>query len=500
MTSMELMELLSFVKDGYVADVYKPKKRVSYRRAALIAAAVILALALVGCAVAYVLSLERLKIGEPVTWGSGDEKCTYQLISLQGVNQEALTEWSEFRDSYDPDRKIALENESSGTQIPKEYRQAYGCYSQEMVERLEALVKKYDLKLLGPITDCQAWECQVLFDALSIGPLWDGEAEYLGGYFYQNGTFDVDAMVKGTWEGVESGEVLVGIRGSRKAYFDPVPGSIAEIDAYRQWSYTRRDGKQVLIAKAGADGRIFADLPDIFLAAHVVGADCELPESFLEDLAERINLSVQPKEADLQQVAQALAQADEAHEKQVAEDRAARERELYSGGYKDYVNRVLTAEMGERFGRDKFTYTLYDVNGDGTEELIINWFGTLYDIVTLQDGSLTPISLPYVPFICHFYSCEGNEIELYDDIFGGCWRFYFQAGAAEATFLFGLCQELDGTWTYYPEVLDGDRDPQTWLRQTISQAEAEKLIAAHPRVQAELSWYPLEQFDAQPAE
>lgn len=222
MTSMELMELLGSAKDSYVKDAYQPRKRISCHRAVLIAAVIALALLLVGCAVAYVLSLESLKVGELVT--ADDGAFSYQLISLQGVNREALEKWQSFLAEYDPDGEIAGEYDRGGVEIPENYYEAYGCYSQEMVDKLEELAKEYDLKLLGETATCQAWQSQVLFDALSIDPLWDGEAEYLGGYFYREGTFNMDALVKGTWEGLDGDQVLVSVRGSLKAYFDPVSG------------------------------------------------------------------------------------------------------------------------------------------------------------------------------------------------------------------------------------------------------------------------------------
>ncbi len=488
MTSMELMELLGSVKDCYVKDAYQPGKRISCRRMVLIAAVITLALLLVGCAVAYVLSLESLKAGEPITKTTYDDVTyTYQRISLQGVNREALDEWNRFCDEYDPDWE---KYDCGGVEIPENYREAYSCYSQEMVDKLDELVKKYDLKLLGPTTTCQAWQSQVLFDALSIGPLWDGEAEYLGGYFYREGTFQVDAFVKGTWEGLDTRQVPVDVRGSLKAYFDPIAASVGSIDEYEQWTYTRRDGRQVLIARNETVGRIFADLPDIFISASAYGP--ELPESVLEDLAERLNLDLHPKEADLEAVERMLAQADEDHERKLAEEAAARKKVRYSGNYQNYVNQLLTEGDNDHHERENLTYILYDVNGDGTEELIVNWYGRLMEIVTLRDGEAAPFELSVVdlPIIPHFFGCEGDVIELYDDTFGSVFRFYFQAGQTGGTFLFGLEQAADGTWTYYPKIPTGD--PQTWEQKTVSQAEAEKLIADHPRV--ELSWRPLKLF------
>ena len=47
-----------------------------------------------------------------------------------------------------------------------------GCYSQEMVDKLNEIVEKYDLKLLSEYVGFNWWESRALLDSLSIDSLF----------------------------------------------------------------------------------------------------------------------------------------------------------------------------------------------------------------------------------------------------------------------------------------------------------------------------------------
>lgn len=61
------------------------------------------------------------------------------MLSLQNTNMEALAEWVEFTERYDPDHKIMIEADKamkSGNpwDIPENYHYTYGCYSNYICE------------------------------------------------------------------------------------------------------------------------------------------------------------------------------------------------------------------------------------------------------------------------------------------------------------------------------------------------------------------------------
>lgn len=89
MTSMELLELLGEVEDQYVQEAHEgvPAKRISTRRAAMIAAVIAILLLLVGCATVYIIHTQEY--GHWFTdFFSGNEEITADLTD----NQQSILE------------------------------------------------------------------------------------------------------------------------------------------------------------------------------------------------------------------------------------------------------------------------------------------------------------------------------------------------------------------------------------------------------------------------
>ena len=165
MTAMDLLETIGSIKDQYILEASSgahSKRHISIRRSLLIAAVVALMLLLVGCAVIYVLRMQDMKVGEyrfyvPAEYDENGNVIPVEsqepitLLSLQGTNMEALAEWVAFTNTYDQDGTILIEADGTGSEweLPDNYHLTYGCYSQEMVDKLNEIVEKYDLKLLS---------------------------------------------------------------------------------------------------------------------------------------------------------------------------------------------------------------------------------------------------------------------------------------------------------------------------------------------------------------
>ena len=86
-------------------------------------------------------------------------------------------------------------NDNNELGIPNPYYIPYGCYSWEMVNKLDEIVQKYDLKLLSPDVGCQSYESSVLFSSLGIDGVFHGDVEYLAGYFLPGGNLQYRAAV-----------------------------------------------------------------------------------------------------------------------------------------------------------------------------------------------------------------------------------------------------------------------------------------------------------------
>ena len=122
---------------------------------------------------------------------------------------EALEEWLAFTNTYDSDMSIAIEADKTGSSLslPENYHYIYGCYSQEMVDKWNAIKKKYDLKLLSAYIPCEHYEGDVILGALGLDGLIEPgkfvDVAYGGGYFFPEGNFKIDMSISldaGDWK------------------------------------------------------------------------------------------------------------------------------------------------------------------------------------------------------------------------------------------------------------------------------------------------------------
>ena len=511
MTAMDLLETIGSIKDQYILEASSgahSKRHISIRRSLLIAAVVALMLLLVGCAVIYVLRMQDMKVGEyrfyvPAEYDENGNVIPVEsqepitLLSLQGTNMEALAEWVAFTNTYDQDGTILIEADGTGSEweLPDNYHLTYGCYSQEMVDKLNEIVEKYDLKLLSSYIPLNYYENSVLLNSLGLNGLVyahpDVQVEYWDGDFHLEGTFDLNmyiSMDMGDWKW-ERGSASY--RYSLKDYFDPITGGMLESIDYTQWDYTRRDGKKVLLVLGEGTARIYADLPDAFISISldpviwVDGEKVPMTQTALEQMAELFDLSVKPQPTTMEQVEKQKADAQARYEAERAAARAEHEA-MYAAGYKEFVEyRLETVPNPENV-----SYVLYDVNGDGVEELIIGGL----DILSMKDGqSYKYFDLTNTGVIFpHFQPCEGNVFEVYCEDLGMYQHYFYQANAESASFITGVSYDAsDDAW--YLHSKDG---AYTENRKQITEEEAQNILDSYTRV--EFRWLPLKRFGEPP--
>ena len=515
MNSNDLFDIIGQTPDRYVLDAVNTQKSNSKalppKRIWLIAAIVALILCLVGCAIVYALRLQDMKVGEynfhvPPAYDEDGNLIPVEThapitqISLQGANKDALAEWLAFRNAYDPDLEIAGQADQTlkagePLGIPENYQYTYGCYSQEMADKLNEIVEKYELKLLSTDITCQTYESSILFDSLGIDSLFlpasTVEQESGSGYFFPEGTFDISlyiALDSGNWK-LENN--LVGYRYSVKEFFDPVYGAIGEINDYAQWNYTRKDRKTVLLVLNERTARIYADLPDAFVSIYVDPEICVNGEKVsmtpvvLEEISELFDLSIKPGTVDMAQVEQLLAKARADYEAEQAAKIAAqieRHESKYVEGYQEYVNyRLETAYRPERM-----SYLLYDVNSDGTDELIIQ----SSTILSMKDGtSYKYFDINEVKIAgATFYPCEGNTFELCHELFAMHQYYFYRAEAEGASFITGVIHDTNED-IWYRSLSGGSYDENI---EQISAEEAQKIRDSYTRV--EIDMLPLQKY------
>ena len=485
-----------------------PIPKHSPKRIWLIAAVVALLLLLMGCTVAYVLSLQDMEVGEysfyapPAYDEDGNPipaptpKPITQL-SLQGANKDALAEWLAFTNAYDPDLEIAGQADQAAKagnpwDIPDNYHYVYGCYSQEMVDKLNEIVKKYDLKLLSTDISCEHYESSVILGSLGldslIAPEKPVDVEYGSGYFYPEGTFDISMTLSPDVEDWKWEDLYVSYRYSLKDYFDNAHGSISEIENCTQWNYTRKDGQTVLLVLTEKHARIFADLPEAFVSIGVNtniwedGKLVPLTAPALEQVAELFDFSIKPQKADmaLAEELKSKAQADYEASRVAAKEK---HETMLTKGYDDYVKYVLERNAH----RAKYmSYALYDVNGDGTEELIVS----NQNILSIKDGeSYDYFNIAAVNIAgAAFHPCEGNVFELCHDYFAIHQYYFYQAEAEDATFITGVIHDTNED-IWYRSLSGGSYDED---REQITAEEAQRIRDSFTRI--EIDMLPLQKY------
>ena len=308
------------------------KKRMSIRRPFLIAAIIAMMLLLVGCAVIYVLSLQEIKLGDQtVTYDisnfdpetgefyEGQESVHQQVLTLAGLSNtpaaKAAREWYEFTDSYDPDLEI---KKSVWGNIPDFGDKYYGydLYTQEMKDKLDDILDKYDLKLRGkliafetPKRMLQAMDIESLLNP-DIGAKLDIEFPYR---YYENGVMYLNAVL--TLPGENGDEtVRVFLNYLPKDCFIPDTAVLTEAQ-WEEWNYTTAGGDDVLILRAEESSSawllcdtgssttsisvdVLRDMSEEVIDGVPVVQYEMMSKELLERLADAIDFSLQPRLVD----------------------------------------------------------------------------------------------------------------------------------------------------------------------------------------------------------
>lgn len=345
MTSMELLETMTAVKDKYILEAHsdeiphskvitygKIKSRhksatgrrpVSLKRSLLIAAIVAMMLLLVGCTVA-LMKLQELKMGEytyvepeymentsDVQYGETafeQPTVTSDVISMQGFldspNYQAAKEWNTFLDNYDRDGTLLEKSSYDEYQETMEYM-AYFCYTQEMQDKIDEICEKYNLELLGPVY-LENYAIDVV-KAVGIDNLFAEDAnvhiQLSDGYYYGDGTFQLGGTTTLNYEGSPwIYPISYQYRCVMKTAFDGVGLTVGDIDSYDQWKHKLQDGTEVLLALGPQKALIIVDKEEYFVTVNILGAavgdvmygeQC-LPKAGLEAFAETFTFDYIP--------------------------------------------------------------------------------------------------------------------------------------------------------------------------------------------------------------
>ena len=355
----------------------------------LIAAAVALMLLLVGCGVLYVLRLQDMKIGEETVSqtlpsDSPSESTTLDVISLQGIQGSptylAAQEWLSYTQGYIPSGGDSWDS-------PPEYW-AYSVQNQEMVDKLNAICEKYGLKIIGKPwheqIDCTPFLSLLGVDSL-LKPNADAALSMPAGRFFPGGSFTIYGTL--TLSGAEYPFTYHCVK---KDVFYDVFGYL-EPSSVSQQNYTTADGVNALLLKSSSSGMILVDRENQFLT---LGIDGDAP---LEQIAECFDFTVHPNAPD--------AAAADAREQASQEEMLSRMGDPNIGRRPTYAEYVQDLIRGDEMNRSEdytppvSSYAFYDLDGNGTEELLIFCDDLITSVVGMKDG-LTDEGKVYSMYLC----------------------------------------------------------------------------------------------------
>ena len=316
----------------------KTNTRKLTRRPFLVAAIIAMMLLLVGCAIVYVLSMKEIHIGQQQTYQDvfeydpdtgeaiayiGQETVTEEVLTLAGIqgsrNYLAAQEWFTFKQEYDPNHSIIMQLQSEGRvpEFPAEYA-AYNIYTQEMRDKLDEIVKKYDLKLIGQTVPFRTEElvCKALGLEDIIVPGSDAtmELDYAGYQECGNLNMDFRVTIPGDAKYADQ-KTSCHVYYMHKDAFTEDVIALGEMESWEEWNYTTASGEEVLIFRSPEDwrGYIFCDMPNYTVTLRytfiheLYGNDADgnmyvdreiMTDQQIERLADTIDFSIEPQLID----------------------------------------------------------------------------------------------------------------------------------------------------------------------------------------------------------
>ena len=492
MTGKDLLTAMSGIDGRYIeeaAPAAAPKTR-SLRRPLLIAAAIAAALLLVGCGIVYALRLQDMSIGKATYTQRFDDKGkaidpvekSMDIITPYGRSgdaiQQALKEWYEFQESYDPDYLLAT-NEPDIPGIPNQYEYTYSCYTQEMVDKVDEIAAKYNLKLLEGWIPFQRYQSDIFLEETGIRSLLrqDSDAQITGmaGMLYLPYNFSMDFELVTE----NAGKLMTSYGYARKDYFPRAfPGGM-DIDAYEQWDHTTPDGTKVLLALSGkGQGEIIAEQENAMIMISIDGnratshtnypdASEVMTKAELESIADQFDYSIQPKEVDRAVVEEKLAVAEEAYQAEHAYVP-----ETYAD-FSDYLKKSVYIPDESR------QYAFSDLTGDGVDELLLGRDGAFFYWLSMENGEVVE------NVYGDTYLCKGNILEQYEapDMYWDIERHTYvkpeNGGCGDKIV---AVERVGNQWYRSYDIYERDKTE-------ISQDEAATIMAKYPRIQ--LDWKPL---------
>ncbi|MCL2512566.1 MAG: hypothetical protein FWF08_01585 [Oscillospiraceae bacterium] len=193
--------------------------------------------------------------------GNSNNSEDVQLISVAGVAGSpefmAQKEWQDFLDNYDRDGRLLAAVGNGPTGLDKKY-DMYLVYTKQMAGKLDEITAKYNLTLHS---EMDMFETNADLASKLGGNLIKGSYKALGGYIYEDKTFQFDGDAK-----LANGKKFsIQFRNEAKGSFSEVALNIQDADKYESWEYKTADGTSVLLVLGPEKGLVLADTEKSFV-------------------------------------------------------------------------------------------------------------------------------------------------------------------------------------------------------------------------------------------
>lgn len=394
MNAIDMLDIIGEARGQYVmeAQAYRERKSKPRRRsnARILLIAAIVAVLLAGCTYA-VLKLQDLKMGayvpEPLYEGETftDEDLNKSVLSLQGYvgspEYQAAKEWMEFEQSYVPQESERLSTDGHDFFPPDRYN-GYVASTQARMDKIDEICAKYGLEPLGKMW-YEEEETEFIFESVDIPgvllPDARAEIDWDSGKYFESGTFAVYGYL--TADAIDS-TVEVHYRCATKGTFD---GSytIANLEKCEDWEYTLANGRKVLMVLKEEGGWIIADQESCFISVWLLSPDRKpLDRQTMEACGNLFDFDIHPQKVPIE----VLQAREQAYNDEVDKG--------HPTGMACYDEAV--AEVWSHYEHPEWlSYTLMDLDNNGSEDLVIGQDGYVLGIFSQTDGEVFGIHAGY---------------------------------------------------------------------------------------------------------
>jgi len=346
-----------------------------------------------------------------------------------------------------------------------------------MADKLTEILEKYGLKTLDMPYTVTPEDMELFLDTFSIPGLFHEDRElqfwYLSGIVYGVGAWEIPVNVT-----LKDGEEYqTNFTYLPKDYFLYDVASV-KMESYEEWSYTTSDGSLVWIAMGSDGGIIFREREDAFLTLFFYTPNAfnlgqkgkPVTREKAEELANLCDFTVSPTVPEsLDEFRKGLQESEARWNAQHQQQMNSVREEYNYEDFAEYLTKNYTQPCDTNY------YTLWDLDGDGVEELLIGTStGIFFDEVNLREaseGSPEP------------YRLCANGVRMIESNSRSSHRYVFCPHTTEngiREILDEICYRMDeDQWYRVTDTATGQKTP-------ISQEEAEAVLAKYPPLEVPL--------------